>query len=120
MFTLISTLQKHGFDYILSLLQIYVFLLIQETCDILRRVIRVIYLTKRLQTQLQGGAREITKAAQSLSELGKQCLQIIAFLKGLCHGDFAEFGETTAKIITKSTMLWLFLCHGLKLWSNQN
>lgn len=42
----------------------------QEACDILRRVIRVIYLTKRLQSQLQGGAREITKAAQSLSELG--------------------------------------------------
>lgn len=42
----------------------------QEACDILRRVIRVIYLTKRLQSQLQGGVREITKAAQSLSELG--------------------------------------------------
>ncbi|XP_044182352.1 conserved oligomeric Golgi complex subunit 5-like [Acropora millepora] len=42
---------------------------LQEACDILRRVIRVIYLTKRFQTQLQGGAREITKAAQSLSEL---------------------------------------------------
>lgn len=42
---------------------------LQEACDILRRVIRVIYLTKRLQSQLQGGAREITKAAQSLSEL---------------------------------------------------
>ncbi|XP_068713905.1 conserved oligomeric Golgi complex subunit 5-like [Montipora foliosa] len=42
---------------------------LQEACDILRRVIRVIYLTKRLQTQLQGGAREITKAAQSLNEL---------------------------------------------------
>ena len=44
----------------------------QEACDILRRVIRVIYLTKRLQSQLQGGAREITKAAQSLSELGNK------------------------------------------------
>ena len=38
----------------------------------MRRVIRVLYLTKRLQGQLQGGAREITKAAQSLSELGKE------------------------------------------------
>ncbi|KAM7439206.1 Conserved oligomeric Golgi complex subunit [Porites harrisoni] len=42
---------------------------LQEACDILRRVIRVIYLTKRLQSHLQGGAREITKAAQNLSEL---------------------------------------------------
>ncbi|XP_022783451.1 conserved oligomeric Golgi complex subunit 5-like isoform X3 [Stylophora pistillata] len=42
---------------------------LQEACDILRRVIRVLYLTKRLQSQLQGGTREITKAAQSLSEL---------------------------------------------------
>lgn len=43
----------------------------QETCDLLRRIIRIMYLTKRLRTQLQGGAREITKAAQSLNELGK-------------------------------------------------
>lgn len=28
------------------------------------------YLTKRLRGQLQGGGREITKAAQSLNELG--------------------------------------------------
>lgn len=42
----------------------------QETCDLLRRIIRIMYLTKRLRTQLQGGAREITKAAQSLNELG--------------------------------------------------
>lgn len=28
------------------------------------------YLGKRLNSQLQGGAREITKAAQSLNELG--------------------------------------------------
>ena len=32
----------------------------------------MLYLTKRLQGQLQGGAREITKAAQSLSELSKE------------------------------------------------
>ena len=30
------------------------------------------YLGKRLNSQLQGGAREITKAAQSLNELGKK------------------------------------------------
>jgi hypothetical protein len=45
--------------------------LIQETCDLLRRIIRILYLSKRLHSQLQGGAREITKAAQSLNELGK-------------------------------------------------
>ncbi|XP_071153138.1 conserved oligomeric Golgi complex subunit 5-like isoform X1 [Mytilus edulis] len=43
---------------------------LQEACDLLRRVIRIIYLSKRLHSQLQGGAREITKAAQSLNELG--------------------------------------------------
>ncbi|XP_067934499.1 conserved oligomeric Golgi complex subunit 5-like isoform X2 [Watersipora subatra] len=42
---------------------------LQETCDILRRVIRILYLTKRLKVQQQGGVREITKTAQSLSEL---------------------------------------------------
>lgn len=44
---------------------------LQETCDILRRVIRILYLTKRLKVQQQGGVREITKTAQSLSELSK-------------------------------------------------
>ena len=42
---------------------------IQETCDILRRVIRILQLGKKLQQQLAGGPTEITKAAQSLSEL---------------------------------------------------
>ncbi|XP_065739806.1 conserved oligomeric Golgi complex subunit 5 isoform X3 [Phocoena phocoena] len=42
---------------------------LQVACDLLRRIIRILYLSKRLQGQLQGGSREITKAAQSLSEL---------------------------------------------------
>uniref|UniRef100_A0AAQ4S7N1 Conserved oligomeric Golgi complex subunit 5 n=1 Tax=Gasterosteus aculeatus aculeatus TaxID=481459 RepID=A0AAQ4S7N1_GASAC len=44
---------------------------LQMACDLLRRIIRILYLSKRLQGQLQGGSREITKAAQSLNELGK-------------------------------------------------
>lgn len=40
----------------------------------LRRIIRILYLSKRLQAQLQGGSREITKAAQSLNELGKDII----------------------------------------------
>uniref|UniRef100_H2MCI1 Conserved oligomeric Golgi complex subunit 5 n=1 Tax=Oryzias latipes TaxID=8090 RepID=H2MCI1_ORYLA len=42
---------------------------LQVACDLLRRIIRILYLSKRLQGQLQGGSREITKAAQSLHEL---------------------------------------------------
>ncbi|XP_028668771.1 conserved oligomeric Golgi complex subunit 5 [Erpetoichthys calabaricus] len=42
---------------------------LQVACDMLRRIIRILYLSKRLQGQLQGGSREITKAAQSLNEL---------------------------------------------------
>ncbi|KAL6459736.1 hypothetical protein MHYP_G00314950 [Metynnis hypsauchen] len=42
---------------------------LQVACDLLRRIIRILYLSKRLQGQLQGGSRELTKAAQSLSEL---------------------------------------------------
>ena len=45
---------------------------LKETCDLLRRMIRIMYLSKRLHGQLEGGAREITKAAQSLNELGKK------------------------------------------------
>ncbi|PKU40668.1 hypothetical protein llap_9035 [Limosa lapponica baueri] len=44
---------------------------LQAACDLLRRIIRILYLSKRLQGQLQGGSREITKAAQSLNELDK-------------------------------------------------
>lgn len=44
---------------------------VQVACDLLRRIIRILHLSKRLQGQLQGGSREITKAAQSLNELGK-------------------------------------------------
>ncbi|KAM8972101.1 conserved oligomeric Golgi complex subunit 5 [Pelodytes ibericus] len=42
---------------------------LQSACDLLRRIIRILYLSKRLQGQLQGGSRELTKAAQSLNEL---------------------------------------------------
>lgn len=43
---------------------------LQTTCDLIRRVIRISYLTKRLESQLKGGTKETTKAAQSLNELG--------------------------------------------------
>lgn len=46
---------------------------LQEACDLLRRIIRILYLSKRLHSQLEGGAREITKAAQSLNELDYVC-----------------------------------------------
>ncbi|XP_064606457.1 conserved oligomeric Golgi complex subunit 5-like [Liolophura sinensis] len=46
---------------------------LQETCDLLRKIIRIMYLSKKLHSQLGGGAREITKAAQSLNELDYVC-----------------------------------------------
>ncbi|CAB1345792.1 unnamed protein product [Coregonus sp. 'balchen'] len=49
---------------------------LQVACDLLRRIIRILYLSKRLQGQLQGGSREITKAAQSLNELGERPLPV--------------------------------------------
>ncbi|EDV25887.1 uncharacterized protein TRIADDRAFT_24290, partial [Trichoplax adhaerens] len=42
---------------------------LQIACDILRCVIRVLYLSRRLDGQLQGGLKELTNAAQSLNEL---------------------------------------------------
>ncbi|XP_076362270.1 conserved oligomeric Golgi complex subunit 5-like isoform X4 [Tachypleus tridentatus] len=42
---------------------------LQETCDLLRRISSIFKLTLRLQNQIQGGLREITKAAQSINEL---------------------------------------------------
>ena len=46
-------------------------LFLQNACDILRRIIRILHLTKRLKVQLKSGVREIAKAAQSLNELGR-------------------------------------------------
>ena len=46
------------------------FFCLQTVCELLRRLIRVLSLRKKLRAQLKGGVRELTKAAQSLSELG--------------------------------------------------
>lgn len=43
---------------------------LQLSCDLLRRIIRILSLSKRLQVQIQAGSKEITKTAQTLSELG--------------------------------------------------
>lgn len=42
---------------------------LQTTCDLLRRIIRILQLSRRLEAQLLGKAGEITKAAQCLNEL---------------------------------------------------
>ena len=42
---------------------------LQKTCDVLRRVTRIQYLTKRLRQQLDGGIKEITKTSQTFNEL---------------------------------------------------
>ena len=42
---------------------------LQKSCDMLRRVTRIQYLTKRLKQQLEGGVKEITKISQTFHEL---------------------------------------------------
>jgi len=42
---------------------------LQNTCDVLRRIIRLQRISKRLTIQLQSGIKEITKSAQSIREL---------------------------------------------------
>ena len=42
----------------------------QAACDLLRKVIRILFLMKRLKSQMQGGMREITKVAQTFNEIG--------------------------------------------------
>ena len=46
---------------------------IQNTCMYLRKVIRFIYLTKRLKTQLRTGSRDVSKAAASVNEIESVC-----------------------------------------------
>ena len=42
----------------------------QSSCDLLRKIIRMLYLLKRLKALMQSGTREITKVAQTFSEIG--------------------------------------------------
>lgn len=48
------------------------------------------YLSKRLQGQLQGGSREITKAAQSINELGK-AFSLFVFALHFCQAAVCDF-----------------------------
>lgn len=43
---------------------------LQVTSEMLRRVLRFLYLSKRLEMQMPGGDLELTKAALTLSEVG--------------------------------------------------
>ena len=57
----------------------YVSCYFQAACDLLRKVIRMLFLIKRLKSQMQGGIREITKVAQTFNEIGWfGCLPILA------------------------------------------
>jgi len=42
---------------------------LQLSCELLRRIIRILSLSKRLKVQLQAGSKEIVKTAQTLHEL---------------------------------------------------
>eukprot|EP00040_Diaphanoeca_grandis_P029875 m.175790 g.175790 ORF g.175790 m.175790 type:complete len:775 (+) comp31830_c0_seq1:347-2671(+) len=42
---------------------------LQSACELLRRTLRFMYLAKRLKGQLQGGNREIAKAATTITEI---------------------------------------------------
>ncbi len=50
---------------------------LQSSCELLRRIIRILGLSKRLEGYLQAGSKEITKSAQTLSELGNFYLAYI-------------------------------------------
>ena len=52
---------------------------LQAACDLLRKVIRMLYLLKRLKSQMQGGTREITKVAQTFSEIGQYDVMLASF-----------------------------------------
>lgn len=54
---------------------------LQATCELLRRVIRCLMLSQRLQQQLANGPRDITKAASSLSELGRYNCRFFFFFR---------------------------------------
>ena len=48
---------------------------LHEASEMLRRVLRFLYLSKRLEMQMPGGDLELTKAALTLSEVGRLCVR---------------------------------------------
>eukprot|EP00041_Stephanoeca_diplocostata_P024385 m.616873 g.616873 ORF g.616873 m.616873 type:complete len:507 (+) comp22516_c0_seq1:238-1758(+) len=61
---------------------------LQSACELLRRTLRYSYLAKRLRTQLQGGNREIGKAANTLMEI--RSLKEVTDLSGIDMVDADE------------------------------
>ena len=55
---------------VLSLSDSLLCMYVQSSCDLLRKIIRMLYLLKRLKALMQSGTREITKVAQTFSEIG--------------------------------------------------
>ncbi len=71
---------------------------LQAACDLLRKVIRMLYLVKRLKSQMQGGSREITKVAQTFSEIGR-----VDLLHRLCTPFLCD-------------SIWFFVCRPADGW----
>ena len=69
----------------------------------------LLYLNKRLHGQLQGGAREITKAGQSLNELGK-LLYLNKRLQGQLQGGAREITKAAQNLneLGKLPNMYLF------------
>jgi len=84
---------------------------IQGAAELLRRVLRHLFLTKKLKTQLSGGVRELSKAAQTVYEL-QEC-HAGGGLEGVrvVESEMAWIKDTTGMIIGQAERL---LLHGVE------
>ena len=58
---------------------------LQLSCELLRRIIRILSLSRRLEVQLQAGSKEIVKTAQTLHELGMLFIKLKLKMSLHCH-----------------------------------
>eukprot|EP00729_Bicosta_minor_P009414 gene9414-4147_t len=74
---------------------------LQAACEILRRTLRYLYLAKRLQGQLRGGAQEAAKAASTLTELNELTVRIAT---DLVDSDLAEVQSAMESALDQTTL----------------
>ena len=74
----VYTTYMHAHHMCTSLYACHCMTALQAACDLLRKVIRMLYLMKRVRAQMQAGVKEIAKVAQTFSEIGRACSMLHA------------------------------------------
>jgi hypothetical protein len=93
---------------------------LQETSEMLRRVLRFLYLSKRLEMQMPGGDLELTKAALTLSEVGKiPLLQVHMYGMAWVFHQATNFSPVLMQTPSKDSLLLESDLEGIHVVDNE-